>query len=73
MITKKKFVEKNLRQKNFSKKKNSKKFFKIILAIFLYLKKNSVEIRLIFEKKKKIEKNFENNFCNFFVFEKKVG
>ena len=26
--------------------------FKIILAIFLYLKKKSVEIRLIFEKKK---------------------
>ena len=73
MFTKKKFVEKNLRQKNFSKKKNLKKFFNIILAIFLYLKKNSVEIRLIFEKKKKIEKNFENNFCIFFVFEKKVG
>ena len=30
--------------------------FKIILAIFLFLKKNSVEIRLIFEKK--IEKKF---------------
>ena len=28
-----------------------KKIFKIILAIFLYLKKNSIEIRLIFEKK----------------------
>ena len=43
-----------------------------MLAIFLYLKKKkSVEIRLIFEKK--IEKNFENNFCNFFIFEKKVG
>ena len=32
-------------------KKNSKKIFKLILAIFLYLKQNSVEIRLIFEKK----------------------
>ena len=44
----------------------------IIFAILLYVKKNSVEIRLIF-KKKKIEKNFENNFCNFFISEKKVG
>ena len=41
----------------------------IILAIFLYLKKNTVEIWLIFEKK--IEKNFENNFFNIFIFEKK--
>ena len=38
MFTRKRFVEKNYRKKNFSKKKNSKK----ILAIFLYLKKNSV-------------------------------
>ena len=40
-----------------------------MLAIFLYLKKNSVEIRFIFEKK--IEKNFENNFCNFLFLKKK--
>ena len=55
-------------KENFEKK-NSKKILKIILAIFLYLKKkgrNSVNFR-----KKKIEKNFENNFCNFFIFEKK--
>ena len=32
---------------------------------FLYLKKNSINFR------KKIEKNFENNFCKFFIFEKK--
>ena len=33
------------------------------------MKKKSVEIFLIFEKK--IEKNDENNFCNFFYFWKK--
>ena len=38
-----------------------------MLEIFLCLKKNSVEIWLNF--KKKIEKNF----CDFFIFEKKVG
>ena len=42
---------------------------KIVLAIFFYLTKKSVKIRLIFEKK---GKKFENNFCNFFIFEKKV-
>ena len=41
-----------------------------MLEIFLYLEKKSVEIRLIFEKK--IEKNFENIVCSFFIFEKKV-
>ena len=41
-----------------------------MLSLFQYLTKNSVEIRLIFEKKNR--KNFENNFCNFFIFEKKV-
>ena len=51
MFTKKKFVEKKFHKKNFSKKKYSKKMFKIISAIFLYLKKNSVKIRLTFEKK----------------------
>ena len=35
----KKLIEKNFRKSNFSKKKNSKKILKIILAIFLYLKK----------------------------------
>ena len=49
--TKKKFVEKNFR-KNF--------FFKS--CKFFYIWKN---IRLIFEKKNR--KNFENNFCNFFI------
>ena len=44
--TKKKFVEINFRKENFSKK-----IEKIILAIFLYLKKNSVEIRLIQQSK----------------------
>ena len=39
-----------------------------MLAIFLYLKKNSIKIRLFFEKKNR--KNFENNFCNFFIFSK---
>ena len=42
--------------------------FSYFLYIFLYLKKNSVNFR-----KKKIEKNFENNFVKFFIFEKKVG
>ena len=37
--------------KKIFQKKKSKKILKIILAIFLYLKKNSVEFRLIFEKK----------------------
>ena len=37
--------ETNFRKKNFSRKKISKKSLKIILAIFLYLKKISVEIR----------------------------
>ena len=55
----------------FLKKKNSTKNFKIILAIFLYLKKNSIEIRLIFEKKNL--NNFENNFWNFVILKKKVG
>ena len=49
---KKNFRQKKFDKKNFRKKNYSKKMFKIILAIFLYLKKNSVEIRLIFEKKK---------------------
>ena len=35
--------------------------------IFLYSTKNLVNFQ------KKIEKNFENNFFNFFIFEKKVG
>ena len=38
-----------------------------MLAIFLHLKKNSVNSR------KKNRKNFENIFCNFIIFEKKVG
>ena len=42
--------------------------FSYFLYIFLYLKNNSVNFR-----KKKIEKNFENNFVKFFIFEKKVG
>ena len=46
----KKICKKKFSYKNFTKKK-SKKILKIMLAIFLYLKKNSVEIRLIFEKK----------------------
>ena len=50
VFTKKKFVEKNFCKQNFSKK-NSKKIFKIILEIFLYMKKNSVKVRLIFGKK----------------------
>ena len=41
--------------------------FLYFLYIFLYLKKNSVNFR------KKTEKNLENNFCKFFIFEKKVG
>ena len=49
--------------------KSEKKNRRNILEIFLYLKKKSIEIRLIFEKKNR--KNFENNFCNFFIFEKK--
>ena len=44
--------------------------FNIILAIFLYLKNNSVEIRLIFEKKKS-KKILKIIFANFFIFEKK--
>ena len=43
-----------------------KKIFKLFLAIFLYLKKNSVDFR-----KKKIEKKFENKFANFLFLEKK--
>ena len=62
IFTKKKFVEKNFRKKKFAEKKIRKKFF-------LYLKKNSVKFRLILEKKTR--KNFENNFCNSFIFEKK--
>ena len=50
--------------KTIFQKKNSIKVQKIILAIFLYLNKNSVNFQ------KKIEKNFENNFCNVFIFEK---
>ena len=46
-----KFDNKNFHQKKIVRKKNSKKNLKIILAIFLSLKKNTVEIRLIFEKK----------------------
>ena len=49
--------------------KKIEKILKIILAIFLFLKKISVEIRVIFGKKNR--KNFEINFCNFFIFEKK--
>ena len=41
--------------------------FLYFLYIFLYLKKNSVNFQ-----KKKIEKNFENNFVKFFIFEKKL-
>ena len=44
-VKRKIFDKKNSIIKIFIKKKNSKKIFKIILAIFLYLKKNSVEIR----------------------------
>ena len=51
IFTKKKFVGKNFRKKNFSKNKFEKNFI-IILAIFLYLKKNSVKFR----KKKKSKK-----------------
>ena len=50
-------------------KKNSKKIFKLILAIFLYLKQNSVEIRLIFEKKNR--KKFWKYFLQIFHFWKK--
>ena len=35
----------------------------------IYRKKKSVGTLLIVEKK--IEKNFENSFCNFFIFKKK--
>ena len=68
---KKNFCQKKFDKKNFHQKKNCRKknFIKKISAIFLYLKKKSVEIRLIFEKK--MDKNFENNLCNFFIFEKK--
>ena len=44
--------------------------FKIILEIFLYVKKNSVEIRLIFEKK--IEKILKIMFA-IFLFLKKTS
>ena len=64
MFAKKKICRKIFSYKKFFVKKNSNKIFKIILAIFLYFKKNSVKIRLIFEKKI----DFENNFCSFFIF-----
>ena len=75
----KKICRKKFSWKKFFEKQNSKKnlkcqnlkILKFWLSIFLYLKKKSVEIRLIFENK--IEKNFENNFCKFFIFEKTVG
>ena len=41
--------------------------FLYFLYIFLYLQKNSINFR------KKNQKNFENNFCKFFIFEKKVA
>ena len=46
IFTKKKFVGKNFRKKIFSEK-----ILKIILAVFFIFEKNSVESRLIFEKK----------------------
>ena len=55
----------------FRKKEFEKNWKNNVGNFFIFEKKKSVEIRLIFEKK--IEKNFENNFCNFFIFEKKVG
>ena len=56
---------KKLSPKKICRKNVSKEILKIILAMFLYLKKKSVN----FGKKK----HFENNFCNFFISEKKVG
>ena len=61
-----KFVEKNFRKRKETKEKNSKKILQIISEIFLYLNKTSLNFR-----KKKIEKNVENNFCNFLIFWKK--
>ena len=55
-------------QKIFQKKK-FEKILKIILAIFFYLKKKFGWNSVNFQKKNR--KNFENNFCNFFIFEKK--
>ena len=69
IFAKKNTINEIFTKKKFFEKKNSKKILKRILPIFLYLKKNSVEIRLIIEKK--IKKNFENNSCNLFIFEKK--
>ena len=45
-------------------KQTHKDNFLYFLYIFLYLKKNSVNFR---------KKNFENIFCKFVIFEKKVG
>ena len=52
IFTKKKICKKIFWYKKFFEKKNRKKFKKLFWQFFLYLKKNSVEIRLIFEKKK---------------------
>ena len=68
MFTKKKFVEYNFQKKNLSEK-NSKNILKKNFEIFLYLKKNSVEIRLIFEKQ--IEKILKIIFAIFLFLKKK--
>ena len=45
------FTEKKIVEKKTSRKKKSINILKIILAIFLYLKTNSVDSRLVFETK----------------------
>ena len=67
-VKRKIFAKKNSIKKIFNKKKFVEKNFQHF-GNFFVLKKKSVEIWLIFEKK--IEKMFENKFCNFFIFEKK--
>ena len=52
------------------RKKKFEKIFKNNVAIFLYLKKNSVEIRFIFEKEK--SKKFLKIMLRFFYIWKKI-
>ena len=62
---------KNNSKKIFRTKKFEKHLKTNFGMFFIFEKKKSVEIRLIFEKKN--QKIFDNNFCKFCIFEKRVG
>ena len=67
---------------NIKYKRNSQKYCEknlrrnIVVKRKIFAKKNSIKkifAKKKFVEKKKFEKNFENNFGNFFIFEKKFG